>query len=209
MPEEEVGALGDVVGKMVLEAGCGAAAFSAALAASGAYCVGVDFSAQHLALARSQVGDRVRLVQGSVDQLPFQAESFDVVFCDYGGVGWVDPVVVIAEAARLLKTGGRFAANTASPWQHICCGPMPDQPARRLREPYFGRSRIAREDEATVFTRTYGEWVRALRNNGFRIEELIELRPEPDSTTSYIWYVDRGWARKWPAEMLWVATRER
>jgi SAM-dependent methyltransferase len=207
VPEEQVGALGEVSGRFVLEAGCGAAAFSAALAARGARCVGVDISGEQLCQAAQQTGGRVRLVQASVDQLPFVAATFDLVFCDHGGAGWIDPLLFIAEAARVLRPGGRLAVNTASPWQHACEDPDSGMPGLTLRHPYFDRWRISHDSGGAVFSRTYGEWVRALRANGFIIEDLVELRPEADAMTSFSWYVDRDWARHWPCEMLWVATK--
>jgi ubiquinone/menaquinone biosynthesis C-methylase UbiE len=208
VPDDEVGALGDVAGKAVLEAGCGAAGLSGALADRGAHCVGLDISGAQLRQARVQVGDRVRLVQGSADQLPFAPESFDLVFCDHGAAGWIDPELVIAESARVLRPGGRFAANTASPWRHVCAEPSSGDAVRTLYEPYFDRPRIGHDGGGAVFSRTYGEWVRALRRNGLLIEDLVELRPGPEDSTTFTWYVDHSWARRWPAEMLWVATKQ-
>ena len=42
-----------------------------------------------------------------------------------------------------------------------------------------------------------------MRHNGFVVEDLIELRPPGDATTTYPEYVPHGWARRWPAENIW------
>src|SRR6185503_1093575 len=52
VPEADLGALGDVVGRDVLEFGCGAAQWSVALARAGARPVGLDQSRAQLRHAR-------------------------------------------------------------------------------------------------------------------------------------------------------------
>jgi SAM-dependent methyltransferase len=205
VPESDVGALGDVAGRQTLEVGCGAARFSAALATLGARCVGLDLSDRQL---RHATGKGVTLVQGSADQLPFADSSFDVVFSDHGGVSWADPVDVVAEAARVLRPGGRFVANVSSPWLIACASPQSGRVESTLHHGYFDRRIVSEEDGAATFTLTYGQWVRALCGSGLVVQDLIELRPRPDATTSYTWYVELDWARRWPAESLWVASKQ-
>ena len=83
IPEAELDVLGDVAGKDVLELGCGAAQWSIELAREGARVVGLDNSERQLAHARSLM-DAARvdfpLVHSPAEQLPFESESFDVVF---------------------------------------------------------------------------------------------------------------------------------
>lgn len=89
IPDAHLHALGDVTGKRVLELGCGAGQWSRALAAEGATVVGLDLSeAQLAAAARAMGAARYPLVQGAAEQLPFAADSFDLVFCDFGGLNW-------------------------------------------------------------------------------------------------------------------------
>jgi SAM-dependent methyltransferase len=208
IPEADVGALGAVAGRRTLEIGCGAAHWSAALAQRGAECVGLDLSGRQLAAARrATAGTRVALVQASAARLPFADASFDLVFCDHGGVSWADPGLVVPEAARVLRPGGRFVANVASPWMHACYDERADATDTRLHEPYFDRRQIPLGDGGAVYNPTYGEWIRIFRDSGLVIEDLVELRPPPGATTTYTWYVSAEWADRWPAEMLWVATR--
>ena len=51
LPDSELGILGDVAGKDVLELGCGAAQWSILLAQRGARCVGLDNSARQIGRA--------------------------------------------------------------------------------------------------------------------------------------------------------------
>jgi arsenite methyltransferase len=75
--------------------------------------VGVDFTDAQVATATS-LGERhgignVRFVEASIDDLPFDDASFDVVISN--GVINLSPVkhLVFAEAARVVRPGGRLA----------------------------------------------------------------------------------------------------
>jgi hypothetical protein len=61
------------------------------------------------------------------------------------------------------------------------------------------------ESEGMVeFQLGYGAWIRLLRSHGFVVEDLIELRPQPNATTTYD-LAPLEWARRWPAEHIWKA----
>ncbi len=50
------------------------------------------------------------------------------------------------------------------------------------------------------------EAARLLRRHGFDVEDLIELQvPSTARTHEYYDFVSAEWARKWPAEEIWVA----
>ena len=85
----------------------------ASVSARRAACVGVDFTDAQVANA-TRLGERhgidnVRFVEASIDALPFDDASFDVVISN--GVINLSPVKdrVFAEAARVLRPGGRLA----------------------------------------------------------------------------------------------------
>ena len=53
-----------------------------------------------------------------------------------------------------------------------------------------------------------GALIDVLRDSGFEIERLIELyASEGAETHEYYDYVTPDWARKWPAEEIWVARK--
>jgi len=77
-----------------------------------------------------------------------------------------------------------------------------------LRE-YFGMHRFDWPDDdppCVEFHLGYGDWIRVLRTNGFEVENLIEVRP-PEGATSRYPFVTSEWARRWPAEEIWIARK--
>jgi demethylmenaquinone methyltransferase/2-methoxy-6-polyprenyl-1,4-benzoquinol methylase len=80
---------------------------------SGCRAVVCDISPEMLSVGRRKVGDaslsdRIELVQGNAEALPFADRSFDACTIGFGirNVTHIDRA--LAEAYRVLKTGGRF-----------------------------------------------------------------------------------------------------
>lgn len=206
IPEEKLGVLGDVRGKRVLELGCGAAQWTICLARRGARAVGLDLSERQLDHAMrlmSETGVHAPLVHASAESTPFIGGAFDVVFCDHGATSFCDPQLVVPEAARILRTGGLFAFNMSSPLLDICWPGGGQGVGETLRLDYFSLHRIDAEDEVS-FQLPYGEWIRLFRRSGLLVEDLVELRPPPDAETTYDFHAPLEWARRWPAENIWV-----
>ncbi|MBV2356763.1 methyltransferase domain-containing protein [Streptomyces sp. J2-1] len=210
IPDAHLNALGDVTGRRVLELGCGAGQWSRALAAEGADVVGFDLSEAQLAAAAGAMGAaRYPLVQGAAEQLPFAAESFDLVFCDFGGLSWAPPHLAVPQAARVLRRGGRLVFNVAGPWFEACCDEAAGRVTTTLQRDYFGLDTIAEDEDqgATSYQLTYGDWVRVLRGAGLVIDDLVEPRPERGTPNGYNETDPPDWAHRWPAELLWVTHR--
>jgi SAM-dependent methyltransferase len=214
VPEDRIGALGDVTGLRALELGCGACQFGLKVSRRGADVIGLDFSEHQLRAGKSNIarsGLRFPLVRADAEQLPFANETFDLVFCDHGATSFTDPHEVVPEAARVLRRGGHLVFNMASPFIWVCWGDDDEPAGRTLRRPYFDLGRTAVEDETgtTVeWPMTYGEWIRVFRASGLAVEDLIELRPDPGATTTYTDFAPFDWARDFPGEHIWKARKE-
>ncbi|HZB04217.1 MAG TPA: class I SAM-dependent methyltransferase [Actinomycetota bacterium] len=205
IPDEEVGGVGAVEGKDVLELGCGAAQWSIALGREGARAIGIDISSKQLRHAR-RVGAEFPLVQASAEELPFADGSFDVVFCDHGAVEFTDPDRTVPQVARVLRPGGRFAFSIVGPLMFMCWNPKTERVDSRLHTPWFGM-RSADDEQTIQFQLPYGSWIELFRAHGLEVEKLVHLRPPAEARTTYDDYVSLRWARRWPAEDLWVVRK--
>ncbi len=209
IPEAELQVLGDVAGKDILELGCGAAQWAIALARVGARPVGLDLSEEQLNHARrlmAEAGVDFPLVHASAEAVPLPDASFDIVFCDHGAMTFADPYRTVPEVARLLRPGGLFAFNDESPILSLAWAEGDEHPSERLVRDYFGLHAMP-DDDMITFQLPYGEWIRLFRANGFVIEDLIEMRPPADATSTYRDAEDLAWSRRWPAENIWCLRR--
>jgi ubiquinone/menaquinone biosynthesis C-methylase UbiE len=102
-----------VSGKRVLDAGCGTAYGSAILAAANAReVVGVDVAGDVLTAVSPRMPDGVELLEADVSNLPFDADTFDVVVCFEVIEHVEDPVAVLDELARVLADDGVLAISS-------------------------------------------------------------------------------------------------
>ena len=210
LPESELRLLpDDLTGLDTIELGCGTGYVSGWLARRGARPVGIDNSAGQLATARAfqrEFGVEFPLVHGDAEHVPYPDASFDLAISEYGAAIWCDPYAWVPEAARLLRPGGRLVFLGTHSLLQLCApelGPAGD----RLRRDYFGLHRLEwADDDSVEFALPYGEWFRLLRDCGFEVTDLLELRAPADATRDFD-SVTARWARRWPAEHVVKAVR--
>jgi ubiquinone/menaquinone biosynthesis C-methylase UbiE len=101
-------------GRATLEVGCGEGRVARDLAARGHLVTAIDASAILVAHALEADPDG-HYVVGLAEDLPFEAGSFDLVVA-YNSLMDVDDMpAAVAEAARVLEPGGRFAVCVTHP----------------------------------------------------------------------------------------------
>jgi len=209
VPEDEVGLLGEVAGLDVVELGCGSAYFSSWLARRGARCVGVDVTPAQLETARrcqDAFDIHFPLVLADATDVPLPDAGFDLAVSEYGASLWCDPALWLAEAARLLRPGGRLVFLTNSPLVTLCFPEGEGVALERLMRPQRDLYRVEWPDGGVEYHPSHSGWFALLRAAGFVVEDLAELYA-PDGAVDHEYYdvASADWARKWPVEDVWAA----
>lgn len=101
-------AVGAGAGVRVLDLASGPGYVATAAARRGAAAVGVDFAGTMVELARA-LSPQVEFRQGDAEALPFPDGTFDAVVNAFGMLHLARPDQALAEAFRVLRSGGRHA----------------------------------------------------------------------------------------------------
>jgi SAM-dependent methyltransferase len=101
-------AVGARPGNSLLDVATGPGYLAAAAAARGAAVTGIDFSSTMVSQARAR-HPGLSFREGDAEALPFPNGSFDAVTIGFGLLHFPDPDKALAEAHRVLRTGGRIA----------------------------------------------------------------------------------------------------
>ncbi|MEU0470733.1 class I SAM-dependent methyltransferase [Amycolatopsis sp. NPDC006131] len=170
---------GDVTGRRILDAGCGAGPLTAALRDRGAEVTGIDASAGMLALARRRLGEDVPLRLADLnDPLPFADGAFDDVVASLVLHYLEDWKPALSELRRVLRPGGRLIASVDHPFvAYTVQEPRPD---------YFATTSYSFEWTFGGQTVPMRFWRRPLHamtgaftDAGFRLTALVEPQPDP------------------------------
>ena len=175
---------GDVAGRRILDAGCGAGPISAILRDRGAAVAGFDASAKMLELARKRLGPDADLrMVDLAGPLPYGDGEFDDVIASlvlHYLEDWTGP---LAELRRVLKPGGRLIVAVDHPFA-VEYGHMTEtgksgyfRTRRRTEEWTFGGFTAP----MTFYSRPLHAMTDSFTAAGFRIAVISEPPPAPDT----------------------------
>jgi len=199
LTEAEARVLGELADHDVLDVGSGAGQCSRWVRAHGGRAVGLDLSPrqlQHSHRLDDATGVTVPCVVGTATALPFGDASFDVVFSSFGALQFVADIdLCVAESARVLRPGGRFAFSITHPTRWMFPDD-PGEPGLTASQSYWDRTPYVEVDDETGVVayvehhRTLGDWVTLLAGHAFVITDLLE--PEWPADHDRVW---GGWSR--------------
>jgi SAM-dependent methyltransferase len=185
--ERELGLLGDVAGKKLIEIGCGGGQNAIALARWGAICTGVDPSQAQLAHARrlaAQHSIEIQFARGTAENLAaFSDATFDIALSAYAFDYVADLQRAYAEAWRVLKPEGVFVFCLSHPWFQAVGWHLAGDPDAPEIEDYASWPVVEDwdwrfEDGTTASLRDHlrplAQLVNELIETGFALERLIE-----------------------------------
>ena len=180
--EEDLGLLGDVSGRTVLEVGCGAAQCARWLTRRGARVIALDLSGGMLREGRrlnAATGLQPALVQADAQRLPLGDATVDLACSAFGAIPFVtDSAAVTSEVARVLRPGGRWVFAATHPFRW-CFLDDPGDAGLVVAHSYFDRTPYVEEDAdgRAVYVehhRTFGDRVREIVGAGLRLVDLVE-----------------------------------
>ena len=90
-----------------IDIACGPGHITNLIAQTGASVIGVDLASEMITLARQRY-PALTFEEAHVEQLPFDADTFDAALVNFAIHHFARPEVACAEIRRVLKPGGRF-----------------------------------------------------------------------------------------------------
>lgn len=201
--------IGNLKGRVVLDAGCGEGYNTRILATSGARVVGVDISIRMIELARQKEQEEslgIRYEVASFSDLPLFADaSFDVVLSTMALMDSPDYEGALREFYRVLRKKGRLFFSVSHPcfmtkgysWiqdehRNTTMITASDYFNHQSWVEYWRFSKSPSPDEVErfavpTFPRTFSDYLNALVKAGFVLKRIQEPRPSQQMCQKYPW----------------------
>jgi ubiquinone/menaquinone biosynthesis C-methylase UbiE len=181
---------------MVLDVPCGDGFYTKLLAervGEEGKVVGSDALMEYLrrgyrAAARADVAEQTEFVKADAYHLPFDDQSFDVVWCAQSFISLDHPVAALQEFGRLIKRGGSLVVLESDDFHHVVL-PWPVDLEIRLQEAYQAacREHYGNRNKPYV-SRRMRQWLRAAGFDRVVRKTYVADRqqPLPEATRKYL-----------------------
>ncbi|MFC3960504.1 class I SAM-dependent methyltransferase [Nocardia jiangsuensis] len=184
----------------IIDAGCGEGYLSRLLAEQGAEVTGIDSCLELIEAARGISEPRVQYLHGSVESVPDDDSSYDVVVCNHLVNDLEFPDRSFNEFSRILRVGGRIIILMLHPCFY---GPRAESVAPKRGEldvtQYFSTrpmshpfrvAGISSPSEVKIWLRPLESYMKMLFAAGFRLTGLSEPHPPRELLESDDWWGD-------------------
>jgi len=178
--------IGEIHNKRVLDACCGEGFFTRLLANRGAHVVGIDISANLIAMAQ-QIEEQERrgivyFTHDLTQPLPHYAEHFDVITCNLALNDVADYPSFIKNLSNMLKPRGVLALSMNNPYSALIRNKVENYFDSGRSEIYFGLASAG--VPAFYHHRTLEEYFHEFKRNGLYLRTLLDLKPSSEHLAS-------------------------
>ena len=170
--------LPDVLGKHVLDAGCGPGVYAQILVEMGAEVVAVDANPKMVALARARLGEQAQVIEASLEAPLdfFEDKSFDGVLAPLVMDYIRDWEGTFGEFGRVLKPGGFLVFSMEHPLMKYIDHQEESNYFQVERVEYTWRG-FGVPVQVPSYRRSLGEVFNPLIKTGFTLDRVLEPLP--------------------------------
>lgn len=165
-------------GERVLDLGCGYGYYSDYFDSIGANALGVDGSKKMIEIARGRYPSTEFVIADIEKQLPFENESFDIVFSNQVLMDIENIDFVFSECKRVLKKSGIFWFSIVHPCFYDCRWVTDKNgfQSAKIIEKYIDCYQITNEfwGETEHFHRPLSFYLNAAAKYGFMLRQALE-----------------------------------
>lgn len=172
--------IGEVDGKIVLDAACGPGKYAEILIEQGAEVIGFDISPKMVALAKERNKDNGKFFVHDLSQPMSMLEnkSFDTIVCALALHYLDDWNSTLQEFCRVLKPKGSLVVSIEHPFfEHLYYKSKKYFEIEAVKATWSG---FGKRIKMHSYRRPLMECIQPITNNGFFIDQLIEPKPVPE-----------------------------
>ena len=194
--------LGRVVGRNILDAGCGEGFLSRLMAERGASVTAVDYSGKLLEIARERTADDLRIdyLHANLEHLDMlNDDTFDIVVSCIVVQSVPDYQAAIKEMYRVLQLGGTCILAMTHPCFSSDGGWVRDAKGKKLYwkiDNYFYERGFetawppGSDNNPINFHRTLTSYFRTIVDTGFVVKDLMEPYPSQEAIREHPNFID-------------------